>query len=488
MKRACLIFILLVIPLSSQAAWWDFLLPKASPKAATTSLATQGISGSLVKPTVEELQARISELERLLQDAESRLAKKMPAPTPAASVGASVKAAAQASSGGLSESQILAKAKPSMVFVETATSSGSGTFIDSQGRILTDAHIVWNQNSHGVVIGAAEQMTVTLSNGAKKSANLIGIDEAHDIAIIQVSSKSSSSYLTLTYDSNVAKGGNAYIFSLPALNGGGSGGAGFVSGIVTSKSASSVEINTEAKPLDTGGALINARGELVGIPNRSSCKVLEEMTNCLKYRVTADIEKTIIPKLVLGMRLYKERTGETPEESAVRDTLDTMYQTIRGGTIDFAVSSASGENSFDYFNNKLLQDKDGKIAKLYVLKLKQIAANFAQAADLLKSKSYDLSVFFINESANIGEMGSYQRAVLAKLQSDNSLKVKEYQAKLDYWTKKKNEYDSLILDATSVTHDYLMAEGAAEELETKYFSAEKQRILNTFSGETVNIF
>src|SRR5258706_5475526 len=53
---------------------------------------------------------------------------------------------------------------------------GSGLIIDRGGEILTNAHVV----------DGAASMTVTLDNGTKVTARVVGIDPGLDVALIRV--------------------------------------------------------------------------------------------------------------------------------------------------------------------------------------------------------------------------------------------------------------------------------------------------------------
>lgn len=63
-----------------------------------------------------------------------------------------------------------------IVKIDCDDASGTGFFIDRQGRIATDAHVVLD-SSH---------LTVTTESGEKKSAKIIALDDIDDLAIIQI--------------------------------------------------------------------------------------------------------------------------------------------------------------------------------------------------------------------------------------------------------------------------------------------------------------
>ena len=503
MKKATFLLALGLIFLPSivSAAWWNPSTWNKSNKATTTPKTEQATSSfeAYVPPSTNELLRRIAELEDKLGEAQANLKKLTGTVKPEAKVvdeaikKASAKVVVSESiptTSGLSQSDIAAKVKPAIVLVETATSSASGVFIDDEGRILTSASALWLQTENGYVIGARESIIVTLSNSSKKEALLIGLDEATNLAVLQLVSKSSSSYLKLAHDAGIGAGDRVYIFSAPTSRA--LGGSSVVVGTVVKKTSSLLEMNTEEKPLDMGGIVVNSSGAFVGIQNPSTCKVLEEGNTCLKYKVTADFKvKARLAKLLEGMRLYKDKKNPTSEEKLIGGKLEGIYRaTSEYGTVDSAYDFVTGKNSFDFFNSRLNPDENdrGQITRLYLNKLSIAANNIFKAYESLKSQAYDLHVFFINEEIAISNLGTYQRKVIAEIIAFNEVKLKEYTAKVAEWSKKKNEYDARLADFSNTTQDYLMVEGVALEKAAGVLRAEKKKIMSMFSGENVEIF
>ncbi len=141
---------------------------------------------------------------------------------------------------------------------ETQTSLGSGVIVSPQGYILTNNH----------VIAGAEQIAVILSNGVQLDARAIGVDIETDIAVLKVQSNTLPA-LTLGSSEALKVGdvvlaiGNPFGF-----------GQTVTLGIVSATGRSQLGLNTfedfiqtdaAINPGSSGGALINAAGELVGI-------------------------------------------------------------------------------------------------------------------------------------------------------------------------------------------------------------------------------
>ena len=135
--------------------------------------------------------------------------------------------------------------------------TGSGVIISNDGYIVTNNH---------VVEGAVE-LTVTLNDNREYSARIIGTDKTTDLALIKVSAKDLP---TLPIgDSNNLKVGEWVLAVGNPFNLNSTVTAGIVSAKARSLGANGVEsfIQTDAaiNAGNSGGALVNTKGELVGI-------------------------------------------------------------------------------------------------------------------------------------------------------------------------------------------------------------------------------
>lgn len=137
--------------------------------------------------------------------------------------------------------------------------TGSGVIIDSaHGFIVTNAHVVMD----------AKIITVTLHDGRRLKANLIGSDKKSDIAVLQIKATNLSNIPfgnsdNLKVGDFVAAIGNPFGLTQTVTS-------GVVSAL--NRSALGIEgyenfIQTDASinPGNSGGALVNLKGELVGI-------------------------------------------------------------------------------------------------------------------------------------------------------------------------------------------------------------------------------
>lgn len=148
----------------------------------------------------------------------------------------------------------------------TGSDTGSGFFLDSNGLILTNNHVV----ERGAVSGT---ITVELSDGKKYPAKLIGRDNSYDLAVLKIDVTSAPT-LQLG-NSDLVQVGDAVIAIGSPL-----GLSGTVtSGIISSKNRAvttgngsgetsfinAIQTDAAINPGNSGGPLVDATGAVIGV-------------------------------------------------------------------------------------------------------------------------------------------------------------------------------------------------------------------------------
>ena len=140
--------------------------------------------------------------------------------------------------------------------------AGTGVVLDASGLIVTNAHVV----------DGATSIKVTVGDGAQRTATLVATDTTHDIAVLHVDDNAGLVTAPLGASSALAVGDDVIaIGNALALEGGLTVTQGIVSAlgrsIETDSGGLSGLIQTDAaiSSGNSGGALVNAAGEVVGI-------------------------------------------------------------------------------------------------------------------------------------------------------------------------------------------------------------------------------
>ena len=152
----------------------------------------------------------------------------------------------------------------------TATAEGSGIIISKDGYILTNNHIVnTSSNSTYYEVGKANKVIVTLYNDETEyEGTIVGTDEQTDLAVIKID-KTDLAAATLGNSDNVQVGEFAMAIGNP-LGMQSSVSSGMISAVnrkVTTdgNTYTLIQTDTAINSGNSGGALVNSKGEVIGI-------------------------------------------------------------------------------------------------------------------------------------------------------------------------------------------------------------------------------
>lgn len=134
--------------------------------------------------------------------------------------------------------------------------AGSGVIISADGYIVTNNHVV----------DGADELTVTLNDNQEYSARIIGADKTTDLALIKIDAKQLPA-IAIANSDNVRIGEWVLAVGNPlGLNN------TVTAGIVSAKArqmgegvSSMIQTDAAINQGNSGGALVNTRGELIGI-------------------------------------------------------------------------------------------------------------------------------------------------------------------------------------------------------------------------------
>ena len=148
--------------------------------------------------------------------------------------------------------------------------AGSGVIISSDGYIITNNHVITDEDTGKV----ADTVTVRLTDSTEYTAKVIGHDSDSDIAVIKIDAKNLSA-ATLGTSGSLKVGEQVIAVGNPLGELGGTVTSGIISSTnreitVDNNIMNLIQIDAAINPGNSGGGLFNMKGELIGIVNAKS--------------------------------------------------------------------------------------------------------------------------------------------------------------------------------------------------------------------------
>jgi S1-C subfamily serine protease len=182
-----------------------------------------------------------------------------------------------------------------------AEGQGSGFIIDKDGHILTNYHVVAD----------AQQVEVTLHNRKRYRATIVGFDQAHDLAVVQIKATDLQP-MTLGDSSHLQVGQKVYAIGNP-FGLAGTLTRGIVSSIRSVREPDGVRIEeaiqTDAaiNPGNSGGPLLNWHGEVIGINTMIASNVGQSAG--IGFAIPINTAKAVLNDLVTLGRVRRPALG-----------------------------------------------------------------------------------------------------------------------------------------------------------------------------------
>jgi putative serine protease PepD len=243
---------------------------------------------------------------------------------------------------------VVKKASPSVVQISTSSGLGSGVIFDSNGDIVTNAHVV----------GGAQRVTVTLPSGRVfRHARVLGSFVPDDLAVVHVNA-SGLPAMPIADSSKIQVGDIVLAMGNPlGLR------SSVTDGIVSAKGRTVSEgsggpsipgvIQTSApiNPGNSGGALVNLSGALVGIPTLAATDPeLGGQAAGIGFAIPSNMVRDIASQIIthgkvlnshrafLGVRLADTLTASGAYVGAVTKNGPAQKAGIRSGDVILSVA------------------------------------------------------------------------------------------------------------------------------------------------------
>lgn len=195
--------------------------------------------------------------------------------------------------------------------------TGSGVIINADGYIVTNNHVINN----------ASELSVTLNNNKTYTAEVVGTDPKTDIALLKIDADEDLPYVTFGNSDSVQIGewvlavGNPFNLTSTVT-------AGIISAksrdLTGQSSQSFLQTDAAVNPGNSGGALVNTNGELIGINTAISSQTGSYVG--YSFAVPSNIARKVIEDIMEFGNVQNGVLG------------------IQGGTFNSAVAEEMGVN------------------------------------------------------------------------------------------------------------------------------------------------
>jgi putative serine protease PepD len=195
---------------------------------------------------------------------------------------------------------VYAAASPSVVSVQTQSGSGTGFLVDSNGTIVTNAHVV----------GDSSQVQVRFEDGGElHDAQVLGVDASVDLAALKVDADAAKGVRPLQFaDSNSVQVGDSAVAIGYPLGLDRTATAGIVSGLerkIESPNGFSIDkvIQTDApiNPGNSGGPLLDSSARVIGVNSQIATAGGSQGSLGIGFAIPASTVKQVLPQLARGV-------------------------------------------------------------------------------------------------------------------------------------------------------------------------------------------
>jgi putative serine protease PepD len=214
-------------------------------------------------------------------------------------------------------SAVYARRRSGVVSITTTgpqPGSASGVVIDDEGHVLTNEHVV----------SGASGVTVELADGRTATAKVLGTDPSTDLALLKIDVPAGELDPVPLGDSSQLAVGDPVMAVGDPFGYQGSASSGIVSGLGRTIEApngfsitGAIQTDAAVNHGNSGGALLNAQGELVGIPAQIADSGVDGDVG-VAFAVPVNTAKQVIATLSEGGQVEHAWLGVSTQDVADR--------------------------------------------------------------------------------------------------------------------------------------------------------------------------
>jgi putative serine protease PepD len=205
-------------------------------------------------------------------------------------------------------------ASPAVVSIRAGSGSGTGFVVDTDGTVVTNAHVV----------GDSERVELQFSDDRTATAEVSGVDTSSDLAVLRVDPARAGKLTALELaDSGTVRTGQLAVaigspFGLPQT-----ATAGIVSGTGRHIQApdgfqidSVIQTDAPINPGNSGGPLLDAAGQVIGVNSQIATGGTSQGNVGIGFAVPANTVRDVIPRLERGETIRRAYLGVSTAEGS----------------------------------------------------------------------------------------------------------------------------------------------------------------------------
>ncbi len=226
--------------------------------------------------------------------------------------------------------------------------TGSGVIINAGGYIITNNHVINN----------AHELSVTLNNNKTYKAKIIGTDPKTDIALLKIEADEDLPFVTFGDSDNTKIGewvlavGNPYNLTSTVTAGIISAKARDLSG---GHSQSFLQTDAAVNPGNSGGALVNTNGELIGINTAISSQTGSYIG--YSFAVPSNIARKVIEDIMEYGNVQNAILGISTINPLSKEAIEKGINTIEGVYV-YSVEEHSGAEKAGIIQGDIIKEID----------------------------------------------------------------------------------------------------------------------------------
>jgi putative serine protease PepD len=210
-----------------------------------------------------------------------------------------------------------------------ASATGSGFIVDGEGTVVTAAHVV----------DEASAVKVILQDGTVRSAEVLGVDDATDLAVIRFDPEGIELHPLEIGDSSELKVGASVAAIGAPFEYAWSFSTGIVSGLDRTIQAPNgftvshaIQTDAAVNPGNSGGPLLDAEGDVIGVVDQIATDGSADQSSGVGFAV---------PSNLVSAELAQLEAGETVEHAYLGVSTGTASEGTAGAQVAEVVPGSS---------------------------------------------------------------------------------------------------------------------------------------------------